>query len=156
ITNAGEVRNHGIDLELDTRNTVGEFKWNTSFNMSRNRNEVIDLAGVDQRINTHNTWGMNWILRKGEPMFSYYGYKMIGVFQNEEQIANTPHLPGTKPGNPMVLDRDGNGEITPDDKVILGSFMPKMTLGFTNEFLWNGFDLSIFMQASLGAKIYNV
>lgn len=156
ITNAGEVRNHGIDLELETRNLVGDFVWNTSFNLSRNRNEVIDLAGVDQRVNVHNTWGMNWILRPGEPMFSYYGYRMIGVFQNAEQVANTPGLPNSKPGNPIVEDVNGDGEITPDDKVILGSFMPKLTLGLTNEFRWKGFDLSVFMQASLGSKIYNV
>jgi TonB-linked SusC/RagA family outer membrane protein len=156
ITNAGEVRNHGIDLELDTRNLVGDFQWNTSFNLSRNRNEVLDLAGVDQRINVHNTWAMNWLLREGEPMFSYFGYRMIGVYQNAEQVANTPHLPSAKPGNPIVEDVDGDGEITPDDKVILGSFMPKVTMGLTNEFIWKGFDLSIFIQTSLGAKMYNV
>lgn len=156
ITNAGEVRNHGIDLELETKNMVGDFQWTTSFNMSRNRNEVIDLAGVDQRINVPSTWSMNWILRPGEPMFSYYGYKMIGVFQTAEQVANTPHLPNTKPGNPIVLDANGDGQITPEDKVVLGSFMPKVTMGMTNSFAWKGFDLSLFFQASLGAKIYNV
>jgi len=156
ITNAGEVRNHGIEIELETKNLVGDFQWNTAFNMSRNRNEVLDLAGVDQRVNVHSTWGMNWILRPGEPMFSYYGYKMIGVFQNVTQVENTPALPNTKPGNPIVQDVNGDGQITPDDKVILGSFMPKLTLGLTNEFFWKGFDLSIFLQASLGAKIYNV
>ena len=156
ISNAGEVRNHGIELELETKNTVGDFRWNTSFNLSRNRNEVLDLAGVDQRVNTHVTWGMNWILKTGQPMFSYYGYKGIGVYQNVEQVANTPHLPNAKPGNPIVQDTNGDGQITPDDKVILGSFMPEMTMGITNEFFWKGFDMSIFVQASLGAEIYNV
>lgn len=156
ITNAGSVRNHGLEFELDTKNLVGDFQWNTSFNLTRNRNEVLDLAGVDQRINVNPTWAMNWILRPGEPMFSYYGYRMNGVFQNAEQVANTPHLANAKPGNPIAEDTNGDGEITPDDKVILGSFMPKTTMGFTNEFLWKGFDLSIFLQASLGAKMYNV
>lgn len=156
ITNAGSVRNHGIELELETKNLVGEFQWNTAFNLTRNRNEVLDLAGVDQRINVNPTWAMNWILRPGDPMFSYYGYKMIGVYQNVEQVANTPHLANAKPGNPIVQDTNGDGEISPDDKIILGSFMPKMTMGFTNDFTWKGFDLSIFLQASLGAKIYNV
>lgn len=156
ISNAGAVRNRGIELELETKNLVGDFQWSTSYNLTRNRNEVTDLAGVDQRINVNNTWAMNWILRPGEPMFSYYGYKMIGVYQNADQVASSPHLANAKPGNPIVLDRNGDGQITPDDKMILGSFMPKMTMGFTNNFAWKGFDLSVFMQASLGAKMYNV
>lgn len=153
ITNAGEVRNHGIDLELETKNLVGDFKWNTSFNLSRNRNEVIDLGGVDQRINTY--WSMDFLLRKGEPMFSFFGYNMTGIYQNIEQVNSTAHLAGAKPGNPILQDVNNDGAITPDDKVILGSFMPKMTLGLSNEFIWKNFDLSVFVQASLGAKIFN-
>jgi TonB-linked SusC/RagA family outer membrane protein len=153
ITNAGEVTNHGIDLEIESRNLVGEFRWNTSFNLSRNRNEVVDLGGLDERINTY--WSMDFLLRKGEPMFSFYAYNMIGIYQNGEQVANTPHLAGAKPGNPILEDVNDDGAITPDDKVILGSFMPKMLLGMSNEFFWKDFDLSVFVQASLGAKIFN-
>lgn len=153
ITNAGEVRNHGIDFEIETKNMVGAFQWNTAFNLSRNRNEVLDLGGVDERINTY--WSMDFLLRKGEPMFSFYGYNTIGIYQNADQVASTPHLAGAKPGNPILQDVNNDGQITPDDKVILGSFMPKMTLGMSNEFFWKNFDLSVFVQASLGAKIFN-
>lgn len=79
INNVGEVRNSGLDVEIDTRNLVGEFKWNSSFNLSMNKNEVTDLGEVDERINTY--WSMDFLLREGEPMFSYYGYKSIGVFR---------------------------------------------------------------------------
>lgn len=98
---------------------------------------------------------MGFLLRKGVPMFSYYGYKMIGVFQNETQIENTPHLAGSKPGNPIVQDTNGDGKIDPNDRVVLGSFMPKSLLGFTNEFSYKNLDVSIFVQASLGAKMFN-
>lgn len=153
IDNVGEVRNRGIDIELDSRNLVGNFKWNTSFNVSFNKNEVTDLGGVDERINTY--WSMDFLLREGEPMFSYYGYKKIGIFQNAEQVAKAATLAGTKPGNPILQDTNGDGDINPDDKVILGSFLPKTLLGMSNEFIWNKFDLSIFVQASLGAKMFN-
>ncbi|WP_339925988.1 TonB-dependent receptor [uncultured Cyclobacterium sp.] len=153
INNVGEVRNSGLDVEIDTRNLVGEFKWNSSFNLSMNKNEVTDLGEVDERINTY--WSMDFLLREGEPMFSYYGYQSIGVFQNEEQISQTPSLAGTKPGNPIFEDTNKDGKIDPEDKVVLGSFQPKMLLGFSNEFYWKQFDLSVFMQASLGAKMFN-
>ena len=154
IENTGSVQNRGIDVEVSTHNTTGAFQWNTAFNLSYNHNEVVDLGSVDERINTN--WSMGWLLREGVPMFSYYGYKMIGVFQNEDQIENTPHLAGTKPGNPIVKDVNGDGEIDPDhDRMILGNSMPDYVLGLTNDFSWKGFDLSITMQASLGAEIFN-
>ncbi|GAA4307447.1 TonB-dependent receptor [Compostibacter hankyongensis] len=154
IQNIGVVRNHGVDVEINTRNLTGEFKWNTAFNFSHNKNEVVDLGGVDERIN--ELWSMGFLLRKGVPMFSYYGYKMIGVFQNQEQIDKLPHLAGTKPGNPIIKDVNGDGKIDTDhDRVVLGNFQPKMQLGMANDFYWRKFDLSIAIQASLGAKIFN-
>ncbi|RFS20044.1 TonB-dependent receptor [Chitinophaga silvatica] len=154
LSNIGSVSNKGIELELTTRNVVGKFNWSTSFNFSKNVNRVEDLGDVKERVVT-DQFGMSWILRVGEPMFSYYGYKTIGVFQNAEQIANTPALGGTKPGHAIIYDRDGNKVITPDDKMILGNFQPKAIFGMVNNFSWKRFDLSIAMQASVGAKMYN-
>ncbi|MEX1136856.1 MAG: TonB-dependent receptor, partial [Balneolales bacterium] len=154
ISNIGEVRNYGFELELMTRNLVGDFNWNTSFNVSRNYNEVLDLGGVDERLNTHS-WGMGWILKVGEPMFSYYGYKIESIFQNEEEIANAAHLPQTKPGNPRLEDLNNDGDITPEDKQILGNFQPKALFGMVNEFSWKNFDLSVAASASVGALMYN-
>lgn len=153
ITNAGEVRNRGVDLEVTTKNTVGDFKWNTSFNISHNKNEMTDLGGVDQRINS--SWSMDWLLRKGEPMFSYYGYKTAGIYQNAGQLTNSPHLAGAKPGNPIIKDLNGDGKIDPADKVILGNFQPDMLLGMSQNFSWKNFDLSVFLNASFGAKMFN-
>lgn len=154
IENIGIVRNRGIDVEINTRNLTGAFKWNTSLNISHNKNNVEDLGGVDERIN--EDWSMGFLLRKGVPMFSYYGYKMIGVFQNEDEIARLPHLAGTKPGNPILWDVNGDGKIDPsNDRVILGNAQPKAVLGMANSFSWKRFDLSFTWQASFGSKIIN-
>ncbi len=154
ISNTGEIENKGIDIELNTKNIArGSFQWSTSFNFSHNKNQVIDLGGVDERINDY--WSMGFLLRKGVPMFSYYGYKMIGVFQDVQQVEATPHLAGSKPGNPILLDANKDGKITPDDRVILGSFMPKSLFGMTNDFSYKNLDVSIFLQASVGAKMFN-
>lgn len=156
ISNTGMVENRGFDVEFTSKNIVSrDFKWNTSLNVSHNKNEVLDLGGVDERINV-SSWSMAYILRKGVPMFSYYGYKMIGVFQNEEQINNTAHIPGTVPGNPIVQDVNGDGKIDQNDRVVLGNFMPKVLLGFTNDFSYKNFDISFFIQGSFGAKMFNV
>lgn len=154
IANVGEVRNYGYELEFLTRNTVGSFNWRTSFNISRNWNEVLDLGDVDERVYNHS-WGMAWILRVGEPMFSYYGYKIQGIYQTEEEVANSPSLPGAKPGNPIIADRNNDGRIDEGDKEILGNFQPKAIYGFVNDFSWNQFDLSVAVYASVGASMFN-
>ncbi|WP_236978910.1 SusC/RagA family TonB-linked outer membrane protein [Membranihabitans maritimus] len=154
ITNVGEINNKGVELELTTRNIVGTFNWTTSFNASKNKNEVVDLGAVSERIYNHSL-GMSWILREGDPMFSYYGYQTKGVYQTASEVEASPHLPGAKPGNPIVEDTNGDGKIDPQDKVVLGNFQPKMLLGMVNDFSWKDFDLSVAIQSSLGAKIYN-
>ncbi|MFC0318570.1 MULTISPECIES: SusC/RagA family TonB-linked outer membrane protein [Olivibacter] len=155
LTNIGKIRNQGIELELTSRNFQGgSFSWSTSFNLAHNKNKVIDLGGLSERLYT-DRFGMSWLLRLGEPMFSYYGYQAIGVLQNQEEVANTPVLSGSKPGNPKYQDVNDDGRINPEDRVILGSYMPKTILGLVNDFSWKNFDLSIAIQASLGAKIYN-
>jgi len=154
ISNVGEINNKGIELELTSRNIVGEFNWQTSFNISHNKNKVVDLGPVSERIYNHSL-GMSWILREGEPMFSYYGYKIEGIYQNESEVENSPHLPGAKPGNPIIKDQNNDGKIDPEDKVILGNFQPKYLIGLVNDFSWKNFDMNIAIQSSLGADIYN-
>ena len=156
IVNVGDVRNRGVELELTTRNFIKEFRWETSFNLSMNKNEVTTLGGgVSQVINTHSR-GMGWILREGDPMFSYYGYRQAGVIQTQADLENYPVMPGQFVGTVRYEDANGDGEITPDDRAILGSFMPDLRLGMVNDFAWKNFDLSIAMQANFGGKMYNL
>lgn len=154
LRNTGVVSNKGIELELNTKNMVGRFGWQTSFNLTVNRNKVVSLGGASERINT-DAYGMGWILRVGEPMFSYYGYKKIGVLQDADDVANSAILAGSLPGNTKYLDVNKDGSINASDRVILGNFQPKMLLGMVNDFTWKSFDLSIIMQSSIGAKLYN-
>lgn len=155
MVNIGDIKNSGIELEIRSKNFTHGFKWETSFNLARNKNEVVSLGGVNEVIYTH-TRGMGWLLRVGEPMFSYYGYKMIGVLQNDEDVKNSAIIVGSKPGNTKIQDVNNDGKIDPADRQILGNYQPKLFMGMVNDFSWKNFDLSIVMQASLGAKMYNL
>ncbi|WP_126248672.1 SusC/RagA family TonB-linked outer membrane protein [Chitinophaga rhizosphaerae] len=155
LSNIGDVSNRGFEIELTTRNILQpDFTWQTNFNLAMNKNRVEDLGGVKERISTDGTTQMSWILRVGEPMFSYYGYRTIGVFNDAASLGKYPSLAGTKPGNPIFEDTNGDGFITPADKQLLGNFQPKAILGMVNNFTYRNFDLSIAMQASLGAKMF--
>jgi TonB-linked SusC/RagA family outer membrane protein len=155
LVNVGDVSNKGIEIELTSRNiTRGDLRWSSSFNFAMNRNKVINLGKDFEKIYT-DAQGMSWILRVGEPMFSYYGYRSIGVFQNAEQVSKTPRLAGSKPGNPIFEDVNKDGAITPADKMILGRFAPKAFMGLVNDFTYKNFDLSIALQSSVGGQMYN-
>ncbi len=155
IVNIGDIENRGLELELSTNNFVGDFKWKSSFNFTLNQNRVKSIGnGIDQVINT-NFRGMGWLLRPGEPMFSYFGYRQIGVLMNKQDLIDHPIMPNQPVGSTMYDDVDRDGVITPDDRVVLGNFMPKIFMGFVNDFSYKNFDLSIAMQSSLGAKKWN-
>src|SRR5690606_26985763 len=88
--------------------------------------------------------------------FSYYGYKVIGVLQDESDIANSAVLPGSKPGHSKFNDLNSDGVITPDDRELLGNYQPKAFFGLVNDFSYKNFDFTVVMQASLGSKLYNL
>ena len=146
--NVGKVRNIGVEFALTTYNLTGEFQWNTSLNFSYNKNKVVELnQGITEKIG-------DVILRVGEPIGSYYGYKTDGVFKSTDDIAKSAQ-PLATPGEWKYQDIDKDGLITPKDRTILGSHRPKFIYGMNNSFSYKNFDLNIFIQGVAGRKLYN-
>lgn len=153
ITNIGSLENRGFEISLNTVNVDKAFRWTTSFNLSQVRNQVLDLGGAGQVISG------NSLLRVGEPLGIFYGYKTAGIFQDQEEIDGSPQRSGNplqaRPGDVRYVDTDGNGIINADDRVVLGGGIPDFFGGLTNNFSYRGFDLSILLNASVGYEIYN-
>lgn len=151
--NVGSVQNKGFELSLNSHNLTGSFVWNTSLVFAVNRNKVLSLGGngVNQFIPDSS---LPSILKVGEPIGSFIGYKTNGLIQAGGP-ALTPAA-NTSPGGQAYVDINGDGKITQSaDRVILGNAQPKFTGGLTNTFSYKGIDLSIFLQGSYGNKIYN-
>jgi hypothetical protein len=96
----------------------------------------------------------------GQPIGTYYGRNVIGIFQNQDEIDNyaiegTPIQPNAKPGDFKFEDVDGNGIIDAKDRVFLGSALPTYMIGFNTTVEYKGFDFSIDLYAQGGNKIYN-
>ena len=158
LTNIGEVQNTGLELFLETQNFTGDFNWSTSVNFSTNNNEVTALGPGDAPIRSAGVAGIRHITQVGEAIGSYYGYKVEGVYQSEEEIQNAPvdRVGDPSPGDLRFKDVDGDGEITPDDKTVTGSYQPDFTYGITNTFQYQGFDLRVFLQGVEGRDILNL
>ncbi|MCX6222883.1 MAG: TonB-dependent receptor [Bacteroidia bacterium] len=154
LTNIGKLKNRGFEFLISTKNLVGDFKWNTDFNISTNRNEVLKLGLGDAPIYTTN-WGANTKTEIGQPMANFYGYIFDGVFMNQSEVDNCPHVASTTPGDPKIRDVNGDKKINADDRTVLGNYQPDFTFGLTNTFQYKSFDLSFTLQGQYGNEILN-
>jgi TonB-dependent starch-binding outer membrane protein SusC len=157
LTNIGEVKNSGIELQLNSTNvSIKDFKWTTSFNIAAIKNQAVDIGGLDQIITgALDNVGNSAIITPGEPIFSYYGYKITGIFNTKEEVAASAQK-SSKPGYPIFQDTNGDGAITPADQVILGKPFPDFTAGLGNDISYKGFNLNFFIQAVQGVENINV
>lgn len=157
LSNTGSVRNKGLEFELNTRNTTGEFQWSTSLNLSHNSNEVVSLASGQTQILIPSSFDISHsILKVGEPMYSIYVVRQEGIL-SEQDIANNAPLFGTQvAGDPKYKDANGDGVIDANDREIVGHPNPDWTYGITNTFRYKGFDLSFLVQGQTGGSIYSL
>ena len=161
LLNVGNISNKGLDLDLRTINTTGLLKWNSSINLSINKNLVTNLNTTTDILLLNAS-----LLRKGLPIGTFYGYIFDGIFQSDEEAAKSPVLVGQEPtasdpaavakaGDRKYRDVNGDGKIDANDRTILGSAQPKFTWGFNNTLSYKNFDLSFFFQGSQGNKLAN-
>jgi hypothetical protein len=138
--NIGNIRNRGWELALTTTNfqssNANGFRWTSEFNVSHNKNTVTKLhngepflAGFVNRV------------EEGQPLGAFYTLRFIGVD------------PAT--GNAIFDDTNGDGEITADDRVIIGDPHPDYYGGLNNTWSWRGLDLRAFFQFSQGNDVWN-
>ena len=168
--NFGHIRNRGVEFTIDAHPIVGKFEWDLNFNISHNKNTLVSLndgSGNKSLIG----WGQ-WSdvvteSKVGESLYSFYGYKTDGIYTSLEDIENSPK-PQAAPsdgvykrtstvwvGDIKYKDLDDNGVINTDDRTNIGSPMPKFTFGLTNTFRYKNFDLTLFLNGSVGNTILN-
>lgn len=153
--NIGKVRNKGFEFELRTQNIkTKNIDWNTSFNISFNKNRLLDLGGEVRQINQGER-NESYLAEVGYPSIQFYGYKTIGVWNTQEEIDANPHHANDEPGGLRVMDANKDGVINDYDRVPLGDPFPDFTWGFNNSLKLFNFDINIMMQGSHGGKVFN-
>ncbi len=160
LTNYGTVTNKGVEFSLTSININKKyFKWETNFNISANRNKVVDIITSEGYIlNNSFTWsGPSGILKEGEPIGTFYGLVMDGIWHSQEEITNAG-VSGFSvfPGGRRFKDLDGNGIISSTlDNTIIGHADPKFYGGMSNRFSYKGIELYLFFSFVYGNQIYN-
>ena len=147
--NIGSIRNSGFELSINSKNTVGQLKWETSFNIATLKNEVIELYN-DEGFSA----GFAARVEEGKPFASFYMIRALGVYQNEAEIPEKLKAQGVKPGDMKYEDLNGDGLITPSDRQFDETPYPKVYGGIGNTLRYKGFDLNLFCEFSFGNKVY--
>jgi TonB-linked SusC/RagA family outer membrane protein len=157
LSNAGEVRNNGWEVELTSRNMTGKFEWTTSANLSHNSNKVLELAGGQTQILIPSAFDISHsILMVGQPIYSIYVVKMLGILNAKDISSGYPLFGTEKEGDPKYEDYNKDGVIDANDRQIVGQPTPKYTWGITNTFRYKAFDLTVFFQGQNGGQIYSL
>lgn len=154
--NVGEIRNSGFELALNWNKEVStDFSYNFGANLSTLKNEVLDISGAVALDAGSAEFRQRSTV--GQPIFAFFGREVAGVYQNDAEIQADPVAVANNlvPGDFKYKDQDGNGEITDDDRVVLGSFLPSYSFGFNLGINYKGFDLSASALGQGGNKILN-
>ena len=159
LVNAGNMENKGFEFSIGYKKMEGELKTSIDFNITYSTNKY---SGNDTI--TYGNVGVNLtpitITESGHPIAQFYGYKTNGIFRDTNDVKNYAKngkliQPGAKPGDFKFVDVNGDGKISPLDKTLIGNPFPKFAFGFSCNFEYKGFDLSLFFQGSSGNKIFN-
>lgn len=163
-SNVGSMENKGLELGLNTVNIeTKNFSWNTTFNISMNRNKVLSLATPSDIVGVGGVVFISPtnIIRVGEPVGSFKGLVRLGVWSEAERaeaasfVSYRSGLP-VLPGDIKYLDVNGDHAITDADRMIIGNGSPKGWGAFTNSFRYKRFDLTVELQYSYGNDVYEL
>ncbi|SDK66591.1 TonB-linked outer membrane protein, SusC/RagA family [Pedobacter sp. ok626] len=164
--NLGDISQWGHEFVLSTKNMTGSFKWNTSVNISLNRNTVKriglnNISFADSPTTTLNEF-TDYRTLVGKPVGQFYGYIFDGIFRNQAEADAGPKYYGTgtttlsRAGTVRFKDLNGDGKITyPEDQTVIGDPNPKFIFGLSNNFQYRNFDLSIAISGTYGNKLKN-
>jgi TonB-linked SusC/RagA family outer membrane protein len=164
IDNVGSIENKGLEILIGGDPIAGTFRWNTSFNLTINRNKVLDLGpGIEKIGYTPTSGGYNlgteyMFLEVGQPFGTIKGWKYLGLWRADEDAEARSY--GQLPGRPKYADLSGpegvpDGQVDSFDKTIIGHGYPKFTWGFTNLLTWKGIELSSLIIGSHGNDLFN-
>lgn len=165
--NVGSIENWGLEFQgVYLSNPRKDFKWDVTLNFGLFRNTVVALATETGTLFAGNVqdFGGTDITRTkaGDPIQAFYGWQVEGIFQSQAQIDeynargdSRPYQDNAAPGDLIFKDLDGDGTITPDDRTVLGSFIPDFNYGLRLGADYKNLYLSIFFNGVQGNEIYN-
>ena len=149
LSNIGSMRNKGVEFTINTHLNLGKVLWSSSFNIARNVNKLTSLLEDDLL-----SIGANRALKLGRTVGSWYIFLTDGIYQYDGEVPQALYDKGVRAGDVKYWDRNGDGNITDDDRIVTGNPNPKFSGGWNNTFKYKGLELSLFFTYSYGNDVY--
>lgn len=172
--NLGKVKNTGFELTLNHRNKIGDVTYSIGANLSTNKNEVVELGSSGDTYQ-RSSYVIDYILREGEAVGSYFGYKTDGLYTQKEidegrfylmggtkpnagDIKFVPQREGIKYYKDLTADQKAKGQyedasLNADDRTIIGKDVPSFTYGANLSVQYKGIELSMMGQGVAGTSV---
>lgn len=155
-SNAGNMQNKGWEFELSYKNEIGDFSYSIDGNISAYRNKVTKLGNGEPIFATAHLGEVITKTEVGMPVGYYYGYLTNGIFQNAQQVEDSPQRDVSSPGDVRFKDINDDGVLDALDRTVIGNPWPDFVYGLTINADYKGFDLSMFFQGSQGNDVMNI
>ncbi len=150
--NVGEIRNRGVEFSVSSVNiSNNDFTWSTDFNISFNRNKVLDMGDVGRILEGPRSYSLT---TGGHPMAMFYGWKSLGILNSWDEVEKYGTFEGQVPGTPHYQDLDNSGGIDNNDKMIIGNPHPDFRGGLNNRFKYKRWDMNIAMSFAYDFDIW--
>lgn len=165
--NFGDIKNTGVDLNLNYRDSKGDWSWDVSLNLSHYKNEVLRISESDDA----SLWGAGTRLdgnvtrtTKGHAISEFYGYKVNGFYENVDEVLALPPLGQSGlnaesakawVGKFKFDDVDKDGKLTERDRTFIGSPHPDLIAGLNATVTWKNWDFTMFWYSTIGNDLFN-
>lgn len=150
VINIGDIQNKGVDVNVTYHGVVNsDFTYNVGLNLTTYKNTVIDIPGpgyFDVGIARN---------QEGMPVSAFFGYDVIGFFQDADDVAKSPTQQAAAPGRFKYRDVNGDGNISPDDRTHFGNPNPDFTYGLNLNANYKRFDFAMLFYGSQGNDVFN-
>jgi outer membrane receptor protein involved in Fe transport len=156
LDNVGKVRNRGLELALDYRTRINQLNLRSNLNVTINRNQVLEIRGENDEIWSGGFYSTYNVSKVGRPLAMLHGFKMMGIFNTEEEIEAWPTQDGAIPGTYKFFDANGDGEISYDqqDMIEIGNPHPDFILGYTLGGDYKNFDFNLMFTGAFNYDVF--
>lgn len=178
FVNLGIIENKGWDIALDHKNQIGQVGYNVGINLSTYKNKIVKLNNIDgSRFWGGDTrFGLVSLTENGQPIAQFFGYNIIGFYEDEAAVTNYKGTNGDRSGKAVLPlgigddkglvpqhwvgkyifeDINGDGRIDSDDKTVIGNPLPDFTGGINLGLSYKNFDFSAYFHGSYDNDIFN-
>lgn len=162
--NVASMKNLGLDLSIYQKGYIGGksgVEWDATLTLTTYKNEITDITSNDKFfdvnvVDEQNRIGGSFVRNAvGQPISAFYGYKVIGLFQTDDEVSKSPAQTDAKPGRFKFQDTDGNNRIDEKDKVFMGDPHPDFSYGINLNASYKEFDIAVFFYGAAGRESVN-